>query len=67
LGCPTPQSDTIEFIAENPQVSNLFALSENENPSATAIATGVQDVVEGVSFFREHSALFPILAIHWGA
>ncbi|MCB1407675.1 MAG: hypothetical protein KDK01_15830, partial [Rhodobacteraceae bacterium] len=39
----------------------------NENPGATAIATGAKDVVEGVCSLTEYTALFPILAMHWGA
>ncbi|WP_424991453.1 hypothetical protein [Fluviibacterium sp. S390] len=40
---------------------------ENENPGATAIATGAKDVVEGVYLCGDHIAAFPILAMHWGA
>ncbi len=39
----------------------------NESPGATAIATGAKDVVEGVCSGVECTALFPILAMHWGA
>ncbi|WP_295544484.1 hypothetical protein [uncultured Thiohalocapsa sp.] len=39
----------------------------NENPGATAIATGAKDVVEGVCSLPEYTALFPLLAMHWGA
>ncbi len=40
---------------------------KNENPSATAIATGAKDVLERVSSLQEYTAPFPILAMHWGA
>ena len=40
---------------------------ENENPGAAATATGAKDVLEGVCFFADYTAAFPILAMHWGA
>ncbi len=43
------------------------SISANENPGATAIATEVQDVVQGVCIAGDYIALFPILAMHWGA
>jgi len=39
----------------------------NENPGATAIATGAKDVVDSVNSCGEYIAAFPILAMHWGA
>lgn len=39
----------------------------NENPGATAIATGVKDVVVSVCLAANYIAAFPILAMHWGA
>ena len=49
------------------KVSNADLTGANENPGATAIATGAKDVVEGVCSLPEYTALFPILAMHWGA
>ncbi|MEC3861196.1 hypothetical protein VK792_07865 [Mesobacterium sp. TK19101] len=49
------------------KVSNAELTGANENPGATAIATGAKDVVEGVNSCREYIAAFPILAMHWGA
>jgi hypothetical protein len=44
-----------------------FASIANENPGALAGASGAKDVVEGVCSYGEYIALFPILAMHWGA
>jgi hypothetical protein len=41
--------------------------TKNENPSATAIATGVKDVVEGVQFPKQNSpewAGAPAIILH---
>ncbi|WP_436398614.1 hypothetical protein [Roseobacter sp. S98] len=40
--------------------------NQNENPGATAIATGAEDVLEGVCICGDYIACFPILATHWG-
>lgn len=40
---------------------------KNENPSATAIASGAKDVVECVCLYGDYIAAFSILAMHWGA
>lgn len=40
---------------------------KNENPGATAIATGTRGVVQCVCSLVEYIAAFAILAMHWGA
>lgn len=37
----------------------------NKNPGATAIATGAEDVLDGVYCADENSTLGPILQTHW--
>ncbi len=51
----------------NANFSSAELAGTNENPGATAIATGAKDVVEGVYLGGEYIAGFPILAMHWGA
>lgn len=68
IGCPTGWFPPFDIQRENADLSNRFAVAnENENPGATAIATGAKDVVECVCCPGEYIALFPILAMHWGA
>jgi hypothetical protein len=68
LQCPTRSNRPFEIVADyralpNPSSADLT----NENPGATAIATGANDVVEHVCFFCQYIASFPALAMLWGA
>ena len=57
-----------EIIADYSAVPNQKSDGlTNENPGATAIASGAKDVVQGVYSCGEYIAAFPILAMHWGA
>ncbi len=64
---PSVSKQTLTNREPNANVSNAKLKGANENPGATAIASGVEDVFEGVSLCGEYIAAFPILAMHWGA